>query len=539
VTLPSDATLFEFTPGYNGGTKFYLADTTTPNDSGLLVPGTYSVAETANSGYVTTATCTSNKGDAADDPSAIHLAAGEIVTCTFTNKKKGTIIVEKQTNPDGAAGSFSFTGDASGSIGDGGQITVNNLAPGTYTSTETNPAPGFDLTSISCDDGASATASTFDVGTRTATFKVDPGETVKCTFTNRKRGTIIVEKQTNPDGAAGSFSFTGDASGSIGDGGQITVNNLAPGTYTSTETNPAPGFDLTSISCDDGASATASTFDVGTRTATFKVDPGETVKCTFTNTKRGTIIVEKQTNPDGAAGSFSFTGDAAGSIGDGGQITVSNLAPGTYTSTEGDPTPGFDLTSISCDDGASATPSTVNVGTRKAYFKLDPGETVKCTFTNRQRGKIVVIKDATPNDPQDFSFSAGGGLSPSSFSLDDDSDPTLSNTQMFNNVTPGGGYSVSETVPQGWDQTSATCDDGSPISNINVSAGETVTCTFNNRKRARLIVEKQTDPDGAAGSFTFTGTAAGTIGDGGNIPVGNLIPGTYTSTENDPTLISI
>src|SRR6185503_3760724 len=66
-TLPSDATLFEFTPGYNGGTKFYLADTTTPNDSGLLVPGTYSVAETANSGYVTTATCTSNKGDAADD----------------------------------------------------------------------------------------------------------------------------------------------------------------------------------------------------------------------------------------------------------------------------------------------------------------------------------------------------------------------------------------------------------------------------------------------------------------------------------------
>jgi len=244
--------------------------------------------------------------------------------------------------------------------------------------------------------------------------------------------------------------------------------------------------------------------------------------------------VEKQTNPDGAAGSFSFTGDAAGSIGDGGQITVSNLAPGTYTSTEGDPTPGFDLTSISCDDGASATPSTVNVGTRKAYFKLDPGETVKCTFTNRQRGKIVVIKDATPNDPQDFSFSAGGGLSPSSFSLDDDSDPTLSNTQMFNNVTPGGAYSVSETVPQGWDQTSATCDDGSPISNINVSAGETVTCTFNNRKRARLIVEKQTDPDGAAGSFTFTGTAAGTIGDGGNIPVGNLVPGTYTSTENNP-----
>ena len=58
--------------------------------------------------------------------------------------------------------------------------------------------------------------------------------------------------------------------------------------------------------------------------------------CTFTNTKRGTIIVEKQTNPDHAQGSFqlTFTGDAAGSIGDGGQIVVSDLEPGTYTSTE-------------------------------------------------------------------------------------------------------------------------------------------------------------------------------------------------------------
>src|SRR6185503_1439370 len=160
------------------------------------------------------------------------------------------------------------------------------------------------------------------------------------------------------------------------------------------------GFDLTSIVCDDGASATPSTVNVGTRKAYFKVDPGETVKCTFTNRQRGKIIVEKQTNPDGASGNFTFTGDAAGTISDNGQIMVANLAPGTYTSTENDPTPGFDLTSIVCDDGASATPSTVNVGTRKAYFKVDPGETVKCTFTNRQRGKIVVIKDATPNDPQ-------------------------------------------------------------------------------------------------------------------------------------------
>ena len=79
---------------------------------------------------------------------AISLQAGETVTCTFTNTKRGTIIVEKQTSPDGAAGNFTFTGTAAGTIADNGTITVANLVPGTYTSTETDPAPNFDLGAI-------------------------------------------------------------------------------------------------------------------------------------------------------------------------------------------------------------------------------------------------------------------------------------------------------------------------------------------------------------------------------------------------------
>ncbi len=57
--------------------------------------------------------------------------------------------------------------------------------------------------------------------------------------------------------------------------------------------------------------------------------------------------------------------------------------PGTYTSTEADPSPIlFALTSIICNDGSSANPSTGNLATRTATFKLDPGETVRCVFTN-------------------------------------------------------------------------------------------------------------------------------------------------------------
>jgi hypothetical protein len=99
-------------------------------------------------------------------------------------------------------------------------------------------------------------------------------------------------------------------------------------------------------------------------------------------------------------------------------------------------------------------------------------------------GRIVVIKDAAPDDGQDFDFTAAGGLSPASFQLDDDADGTLSNSRAFTGLTPGSGYSVSEAVPAGWEQASATCDDGSPPSSIDVSSGETVTCSFVNNQLA-------------------------------------------------------
>jgi hypothetical protein len=94
----------------------------------------------------------------------------------------------------------------------------------------------------------------------------------------------------------------------------------------------------------------------------------------------------------------------------------------------------------------------------------------------------VAVKDAQPDDPQDFSFTAGGGLSPASFSLDDDANATLSNTRTFGDVAPGSGYSLAETLPGGWSQVSATCDDGSPPQAIDLAAGETVTCTFVNTR---------------------------------------------------------
>ena len=50
-------------------------------------------------------------------------------------------------------------------------------------------------------------------------------------------------------------------------------------------------------------------------------------------------------------------------------------------------------------------------------------------------------------------------------------------------LVPGSGYSIAESPSALWELASATCSDGSPVTNIDLSAGETVTCTFTNRAR--------------------------------------------------------
>ena len=93
-------------------------------------------------------------------------------------------------------------------------------------------------------------------------------------------GTIIVRKVAYPRSTGQLFSFSGDVSGTIPNGGLLTVTGVpAPGTYTSTEAVPG-GWQLESIQCDDG---THHWYD----TATFEVGLAETIQCTFYNVENG------------------------------------------------------------------------------------------------------------------------------------------------------------------------------------------------------------------------------------------------------------
>jgi hypothetical protein len=96
-----------------------------------------------------------------------------------------------------------------------------------------------------------------------------------------------------------------------------------------------------------------------------------------------------------------------------------------------------------------------------------------------------------PDHVQDFGFSAPG-LSPSTFTLDDDDDlpPSSStpDTQNFPGLLPGT-RTVTESVPLLWQLSSIVCvdpdngssgDTGTATATVDLDPGEAVTCTFTN-----------------------------------------------------------
>jgi len=182
------------------------------------------------------------------------------------------------------------------------------------------------------------------------------------------------------------------------------------------------------------------------------------------------------------------------------------------------------------------------------------------------KGTIIIQKNTVGEDGT-FDFTGDMG----DFSITTDAG---TGSSIFSDVISGS-YSVSENALAGWDQTSATCDDGSTVSAIDVGPGETVTCTFTNTKHATLTVTKVVINDNggtmevsnfplfvgltsvasgvaddfAAGTYTisetgasgYTATISGDCAPDGSV---TLAPGdnkacTITNNDNTPSLIVV
>ncbi len=324
-------------------------------------------------------------------------------------------------------------------------------------------------------------------------------------------GTIVIDKITGPTGDLTNFDFTmtggplsENRSFIIADADEPRSNVVLLGSGYNLAETPLAGWNLVSASCDDGSPV--NNIDVGL---------DETVTCTFYNLADGgevltfaknfgslqvapgdTVTLEFSLTNSFAAGTatdITFTDDLNAALtgltaiglpandvcGAGSQISGTDfvtlsgatLAPsntctfsltlqvpalaiaGNYTNTTNQPSATIDGISVS---GNIAT---------------DDLEVISLTTS----GTIIIDKVTTPTgDPTSFDFTLTGGGQNQSFSLTD-TDPPQNIV-----VLSGAGYSVAETVSTGWNLTSASCDDGSPVDNIDVGDNETVTCTFYN-----------------------------------------------------------
>ena len=123
---------------------------------------------------------------------------------------------------------------------------------------------------------------------------------------------------------------------------------------------------------------------------------------------------------------------------------------------------------------------------------------------NALGGTIVIVKDAVPDDAQDFSFLVTG---PNAFSeaffLDDDADSTLGNSASFD--VPAGNYTALEqNIPTGWELTGLVCEDpndnsstntGTATASIDLDPGETVTCTYTDTRLQGSISVSKSGPE--------------------------------------------
>ena len=252
--------------------------------------------------------------DDGSPPGAIFLAAEEDVTCTFRYARRGFIMVEVATEPRGEPQEFAFiptNGEYFRMTQADPAVSSAPLISGIYAMDHQVP-PGWDLKGVGCDDGSPPSS-----------IELFPGEVVTCTYNYVKRGHILIEVVTDPNGDAQDFAF------SPGYGDQFILTDadarneselLLQGTYSISQETPN-GWDLDWASCDDGSPIDA-----------ISLSPGEVVSCTFSYRKRGYILVEVMTDPKLDSQEFSFLTSYGGAFSLG-RVMVLNSArvPGIDT----------------------------------------------------------------------------------------------------------------------------------------------------------------------------------------------------------------
>jgi hypothetical protein len=496
-----------------------------------VVTGNHFISETAQPNFHQVSISCVGDLNEMDAPSGhvVNIGENANVVCTFVNAHDtGKIELKKVWNgtPSGAyinIGTSEQASDTDSEWIDGSDGTTgeNNVSTNNYYVSETLGISDVNLytSTLACyndvndSDTVDAGDTSHNVNTTTGEMSVGANEDVICVYTNtRNTGSVKVNKlvDTNANGTfetanPADFKWSLDGNGANAMGS--TVSGVNTGSHTVSENSVSgyhfvgwyPTNDTSGKSC---ANPTGTTLPID-----ISVASDSTTEITLCNTRdTGIITVNKVLNPAGDSGKFNLliggtvykadagNGDSTGAI---------TLIPGTYIISE---TSGTN-TSLSEYYTELSGDCYNNHGTYEVT--LTAGDNKVCTLTNTKNSRIIIEKQTNP-DGSTQSFDFATNISGGAFSLKD------GETKDTGYTLDAGSYRyVSETATDGWDLTSATCDNGDDISQIHPSAGQTVTCTFTNTKKPTLTLQKIVNNQGV-GTATpsnwflgITGVASG------------------------------
>ncbi len=394
-----------------------------------------------------------------DSVLASNSTLSEDIVCTFVNRKNPTITVTKVGSPsdsqsfdftatsalngllavdgitpditdlsddtlndglangvDGgnAAGSFSLTADGTAS-----SSMTFEVDAGDFTITE-QVAAGRELTGLVCTatnfDGDPVTVTTV-LATGVATItNLSWGDEVTCTYTNTEQALIVVGKALSPTTDSGIFDLSingavvvdeathGDTNDGLGGNpAPIAVNIGEMITVTEIAGTNAPGTNLGNYNSTLTCSGGGVTDPGGTTSGSFEVPvsaSGETITCTFTNTRKSAVFTLDKTWVSPVAGDVVnlLTATATNSISTTATAPAGAVAVNTMTVFAGETinfseVAGLAATNLanytttwSCDGGATNTP-----GVSGTYTVPATPVAVTCTFTNTQNDTPVTL----------------------------------------------------------------------------------------------------------------------------------------------------
>jgi endonuclease/exonuclease/phosphatase family metal-dependent hydrolase len=241
---------------------------------------------------------------------------------------------------------------------------------------------------------------------------------------------------------------------------------LPPGDYRLTAADPT-GADWTSASCSDPSVVAG--VDLTSASVDLRLQAGHDITCQFQAARRGSIALSVLPTPSGSDRQFTLNPSWGEPVRVGGERRYRSgpLPVGTHA-VEADLPRSWDLKRAVCSDGSQLT-----------SISLDAGERVKCSVRVQQRGTITVRRQGRPTD----------ATATSSYQVSYGKRVTLSpGERERSRPLRSGTYSISEKLPKRWVATSRQCSDGSPPTQVQVSPGERVTCTFASVEQGRVSI---------------------------------------------------